>query len=949
MVRPVDQEGFDNMIGSSHSEVPGFGVCPRIRCFLEIRCGEALRMKRRICLWLLIATWMMLCMGIPALGEEAGFLTDGESIDREESQSYIELDGDVVPTIFAAVGRRRIQISSQWRDVEEAGINVRFVYREDGEYRDLVEYGKYLTGLGWKVLSPPTDSNKGMAVYTLPSADGENTLTIRLDYDEAGYVFTATKRAEAVYARDGWKPRTSVMPTPQGLGEPRPLTGEGIPASYRQAGRLDMAEGWIAYSAFGSETTILVGELGGSWREDFRELYTSDWMLGFLLRQEDVLCLLAKGDNGRPTALERLLFDGKTQLILGGTEDGDSYGGPLLELEDGRLLFADQSGTLYICDEDGFSPVPVPGIRTHDFVYHDGYVYFLNLLDQKVYRNVYDQGINRYLDQSFPRLYRARLDGKELTRLTDCGARGLVSQGPLILYQNLDDPYTLPLDEEMSDTSFLYGPVYCYDAATGEHRALGIQSDDYIPTPWGLLVWYHDSSLEPYDIQRADLVFHSYDGVPMYALDAGPGEYMGASCLYGSSLCFYAYNWAYEWEEGQEKALFTVTPLDGGPKTWGIPLSQEGDEEIIPPLVSGRPPSSMHPSPLEKTDAILPSYVLGGEIALQGDRIAYVGRADEQPTLRVLRKQGDSYVPEAVYIAESEISNVVLMGDTVAYLTGPIHWQQEGAMYTLEIGKGGKSVYTMALGPSQKTRPPYAGPLLDLEDGRLLFTDNLGTLYLCGSDGSILQRVAESAGQFVYHQEQVYFENLSDIKEYPRVYCRELGEFLALSYPNLYAVALDGSGPVRLTEKGVRGLVSWGGRIFYQDMGDPFVQPYGELPEHWLCGALTCLEPGRENVQSLGTLSDRYIVTQEGLAVWYGLLEGEESTEEAGQLVLHDWEGNALHLLDAGGELAYAPCAAAGDSLWFVMPPRDWQPGGEYFLRVPLDGSAAEMIIPSLQ
>lgn len=908
-------------------------------------------MKKRIGLWLLLAAWMMLCVGLPALarGEEEEFLTAGEMLDSEEVQAFIDLRGDQVPTVFAAVGRRRIQSSAEWLDVEEDGINVRYAYQGDGDSRDVAEYGGYLKALGWKELAPPTDPNRGMAVYTLPSVDGENTLTVSLDYDPEGYVFTAAKRREAVFAEGGWKPRVSALPTPQGLGEPVPFMGEGIPASCRQAGRLDIADGKIAYPSFDSETTVMVGELGGDWREDFRELDADGWMLGFLLRQEDVLCLLAQGDDGSPAALQSLFLDGETRLIQGGEGEGESYGGPLLELADGTLLFADQGGTLYTCQGDGTKLTPIPGVRTHDFVYHEGFVYFANLLDQRVYENVYDQGSNQYLDLSFPRLYRARLDGGGLTKLTEGGVRGLVSQGPLIVYQNLDDPYTPPLDEEMSAPSLLYGSLYCYNAATGEHRALGIESDDYIPTPWGLAVWYHDFSLEPYDIRRADLVLHGYDGAPLYALDAGPGEYGGASCLFGGNLCFYAYNWAYEWEEGQEQAIFTATPLNGGPKTGEVPLSQGKDgAQIIPPLVSLKFPTTMSLSPTWEAEATQPSYALGGEIAVQGDRIAYVGQADERPTLRVLKKQGNSYALEGLYTAETEISNVVLTGDTVAYLTGPARWQEEGAMYTLEIGRGGESVYTMALGPSQRTRPPYAGPLLGLPDGRLLFADNLGALYLCGLDGSALQRVTQDvAGQFVYHKGQVYFENLSDMKECPRVYCYELGESVALSFPNLYAVSLDGSQPVRLTEDGVRGPVSWGDRIFYQDMGDPFVQPYGELPEEWLCGALTRLEPGGEKVP-LGQLSDRYVATQEGLAVWYELWGGQEGGEQTGQLVFHDWDGHIRRLLDVGGELAYAPFTVAGDSLWFVMAPEDGQPGGERLLRVPLDGSAAETIVPSL-
>ncbi|MEA5015205.1 MAG: hypothetical protein VB099_11645 [Candidatus Limiplasma sp.] len=924
-------------------------------------------MKKRISLWLALAWGLLALWGAAgtALAQEEGseFLIEESAMDQQEVQAYISLGEDQVPTMFAAVGRRSIQSYAGWLDEDESGLNQRLAYGQDGSYQDVVDYGNYLLGLGWEELAAPTQASSGLAVYTLPALDGENVLTVTVDYGPEGYAVTATKRWEAAYAQGGWKPRTSALPVPQGVGEPRPLEGEGIPASYRQAGWLDMKDGRMAYPSFAEDSVLLVADIGQDWREAPQEWSVHERTMGFLLRQEDAVCLLAAGYEGEPAALEILSPEGASQMVQPPAQEQeeiewDAYGGPLLEIGDGRLLFADAQGKLYACQGDGSQLAQVPGVLTHEFVYHEGFVYFANLQDQMTHENVYDQGANLYRTLSFPRLYRVKLDGSELTRLTDCGVRGLASQGPYILYQNLQEPYALPM-EEMAAVELLFGPLYCYDAATGEHRDLGIESDDYLPTPWGLAVWYHDFSLEPYEIQRAELVLHSYEGTPLYALDAGPSEYAGDPCLYGGALCFYGYNWAYDWEgeEEQEEFLFAVTPLDGGPKggmellsetpeprAKGDAASQDGQGAIIPALVSAEPPAL---SADQLQQAPVPGeYALGASIAVGGERIAFVGQYDEEPTLRVLRKQGDAYVLEALYSAADEISNVVITGDAVAYLTGPTQWLDEEAVYTLEVASGGEKRYSMSLGRCERPRLPYAGPLLALGDGRLLLADNLGTLYVLQPDGSGLRKVSEGkAGAFVYHQGQVYFENLEDQREYPQVYCRELGENLPMAYPQLYAVSLEGSQPRRITQGGVRGLVSQGGMILYQDMEEPFVLPYGELPEEWLCGSLTRYG-GEEAPVKLGMLSGRYTATQAGLAVWYDLWGPEGHREATGRLALHDWEGRPLRFLDASPELAYAPCAAAGDSLWFVKPYDPSGAGADVLVRVPLDGGEAQEIIP---
>ena len=166
-----------------------------------------------------------------------------------------------------------------------------------------------------------------------------------------------------------------------------------------------------------------------------------------------------------------------------------------------------------------------------------------------------------------------------------------------------------------------------------------------------------------------------------------------------------------------------------------------------------------------------------------------------------------------------------------------------------------------------------------------------------------------------------------------------------MAYPNLYGVSLEGSvegsQPRKLTEGGVGGLASWGGKILYQDMADPFVLPYGELPEDWLRGGLVCWEAGEYT--ELGKIPGRCLATQAGVAAWYDLWGGQEHGEETGRLALHGWDGRALRFLDAGPELAYAPWAAEGDSLWFVKP--DDPRGLDVLVRVPLDGGKAEEII----
>ena len=195
---------------------------------------------------------------------------------------------------------------------------------------------------------------------------------------------------------------------------------------------------------------------------------------------------------------------------------------------------------------------------------------------------------------------------------------------------------------------------------------------------------------------------------------------------------------------------------------------------------------------------------------------------------------------EAAYTADLPISNVVLHGDTVAYLTGPVNYADPDALCVLEIKRGGQPVRSIPLGPSERSRAPHIGPMALLPDNRLLYADSLGSLNVRGIDGSEPGKTADvTVGNFVYHDRTVYFENMEQLDAFGDVYCREQLAFDdTLTFSSLCRAGLEDGGAGKRLFAAVQGLTSWGDKIVFQDMYDHFVLPYGELPEDWLKGML---------------------------------------------------------------------------------------------------------------
>lgn len=170
----------------------------------------------------------------------------------------------------------------------------------------------------------------------------------------------------------------------------------------------------------------------------------------------------------------------------------EPYMGPLLRLSDGRLLVADGAGLLRLCDADGMSMRQLSDIPLQDFVYFNQCIYFTNLQGMVTYEHVYRRASDSYEDVSYPRLYRMRLDGTHVERVTDAGVRGLAAWGPYILYQNMDDPYVWPVDDSLDE--WLCGVVYCINGITSQRRTLAIDSARYLATPYGMAAWLPDFS-----------------------------------------------------------------------------------------------------------------------------------------------------------------------------------------------------------------------------------------------------------------------------------------------------------------------------------------------------------------------------------------------------------------------------------------------------------------------
>lgn len=395
-----------------------------------------------------------------------------------------------------------------------------------------------------------------------------------------------------------FEPRTSKCEAPKDMtGTPGQLPKETIPSVYKEGSLLSIDQSWMAYAGVtdASELTVV--------KRSQRADAEADWcyvdLSAILLEGNTVLCLEGGWDSDN-NILE-IYIDNEPVFIyyfdppVSDHDFVNRYGGPMLLLDDGTLLILDAYGALYACETDGSNLRKVTDTAISDFVYYDGKIYFANLDDPAQYPDVYCKTDNEYNDLYYPKLYRMNLDGSGLEKLTDCGVWGLSSQGHIILYQNIDEAFVFSIPEN-SGPYILSGPLYRYDAATGEHRSLGIESNQYIPTPYGLAVWYNEFRIEPYDVSRADLVLHDYDGKPLYKLDAGVAELFGQSCVADQNIEFHSYNlypmllWnagiiddTYD-EDDDSEDVFTTVPLDGTKRIGGIkdiPLkSQYGEDDL---------------------------------------------------------------------------------------------------------------------------------------------------------------------------------------------------------------------------------------------------------------------------------------------------------------------------------------------------------------------------------
>ncbi len=402
-------------------------------------------------------------------------------------------------------------------------------------------------------------------------------------------------------------PRISRLQTPQGLGEGQPLEGEGIPSSYILGASLALTgRGAVCVSPL-DPWMIVECATGWSWYDN--AVWDNEWEdyedtppYYLIVDGDDWAYLISGAGFGGEEEDVGVRFFGEDYMEtmwLGVPDeprvsaDRAPYAGPILRMADsGRLLFSGPTGTLYTCEMDGGDVQEIEGVAATEFVYHDGAIYFANLNDVKTYADVpfvscVSDDENEMLDLSYPRLYRVNLDGTGLEKLTECGVRGLVSQGPHIVYQNLDDGFTLPFSD-MDWPRILFGALYGFDAEKGGHAPLSIDSDLYFATPYGLAVWYHDASFEPHDLERAELVLHAYDGTPLYRLDAGPAEYLGSYGVGEGAAVFYSVT---DWWTGEQQ--FTTVPLDGSAKWEGTPGGfvdsetvsiQIGDETMAVPL-----------------------------------------------------------------------------------------------------------------------------------------------------------------------------------------------------------------------------------------------------------------------------------------------------------------------------------------------------------------------------
>lgn len=316
------------------------------------------------------------------------------------------------------------------------------------------------------------------------------------------------------------------------------------------------------------DDTYVSGDDSNDADEEIETVYESyDPIASFIMRERSIVCMVHNGTDGWT-----LLFYGygddeiQNEIVLSvpDEEEDDAVPQVPLLLDTGLLLYADGFGTLYTCEMDGSAIQAIPNVSAAEFVYHDGYVYFANLADRVTYI-AYSDPDDEYFPIECPRLYRVRLDGSDIEKLSEGGVRGLCSQGRYICYQSLEDQY----EEGKNNEYPLLGTVHCYNAEKEESRSLGIGNAFFnacIPTPYGVAIW--DSVYSPYDIDyQAKLNLYDFDGNLLRPLRADPLLLWTYNTqvvwindhLDKNAVCFHYYS-EYPGEEGHH--LFII-PLNG--------------------------------------------------------------------------------------------------------------------------------------------------------------------------------------------------------------------------------------------------------------------------------------------------------------------------------------------------------------------------------------------------
>lgn len=372
-----------------------------------------------------------------------------------------------------------------------------------------------------------------------------------------------------------WKPEVIPRGVAAGFGAPQPL-GAPVAASYTPAASfamLDKDTMMMAYYDWDISRVHRIDLDHPTQPVPLREEH-GDYISAVLANDARLIFLV-----GQP----RYAYDGAYSIYFGDTEteegiyrsmprpehDFKPIVGPMLMLPDGRILFADTQRHLNVAEVDSDPEYAqqqrISDIAMGEFVYHNEYVYFLNWEDTVAYKQVWCEEIGEYEDHTLPTLYRMRLDGSSMEKLADCGAQGLTSWGPYIVYQNMDAGYMLALGERPE--IYFYGEQYLFDARTLSHRPLGITAPWVTPTAYGIVAWYEDfiAAVGEHSDYVYQPALYDYEGRPLHRLDIGAYDFIRDVAVGQDGI------WVMSkvGEIVNEEVIGTVNlaflPLDGGP------------------------------------------------------------------------------------------------------------------------------------------------------------------------------------------------------------------------------------------------------------------------------------------------------------------------------------------------------------------------------------------------